>query len=133
MSCSIPAIPLLFVLAFPSIALGIENGFKTPAMGWSALYGAPFGKVNETIVALAAEGLQSSGLLAAGYNRVNLDDWYAVRDGQSGVIKGDPTNFPSGMVAISDKVHAAGCLFGVYSAASMRTCANYSASLFNER
>ena len=42
-------------------------GFKLPAMGWSALYGAPFGAVNETIVAVAAEGLKSSGLLAAGY------------------------------------------------------------------
>ena len=120
------------MLALATAALGIDNGFKTPAMGWSALYGAPFGSVNETIVAIAAEGLNTSGLLAFGYNRVNLDDWYAIRDGQSGKIKADPKNFPSGMRAISDKVHAAGCLFGVYSAASMRTCANFSASLFNE-
>lgn len=47
-------------------SVAIDNGFKVPAMGWSALYGAPFGRVNETIVARAAEGLKSSGLLAAG-------------------------------------------------------------------
>ena len=110
----------------------IDNGFTKPAMGWSALYGAPFSSVNETKVIRAAMGLKSSGLLAVGYNRVNLDDWYAIRDGQSGKIKGSPKNFPSGMRAVSDKVHAAGCLFGVYSAASMRTCGNWSASLFNE-
>jgi alpha-galactosidase len=84
------------------------------------------------MVVRAAEALNSSGLLNFGYNRVNLDDWYAVRDGDSGKIKGSPHNFPSGMAAISEKVHAAGCLFGVYSAASMRTCGNWSASLFNE-
>ena len=121
---------LAAALAFSCSA--IDNGFKTPAMGWSALYGAPFNSVNETKVMVAAIGLNSSGLLAAGYNRVNLDDWYAIRDGQTGKIKGSPTNFPSGMRAVSDKVHAAGCLFGVYSAASMRTCGNWSASLFNE-
>jgi hypothetical protein len=80
----------------------------------------------------AAESLNSSGLLDFGYNRVNLDDWYAVRDGNSGKIKGATKNFPSGMAACGQKIHAAGCLFGVYSAASMRTCANFSASLFNE-
>jgi len=125
------------MLLLPTISLvssfaGIDNGFVVPAMGWSALYGAPFGQVNETKVAIAAEGLNTSGLLALGYNRVNLDDWFAIRDGQDGKIKGDPRNFPSGMAAMSAKVHSFGCLFGVYSAASMRTCANFSASLFNE-
>jgi len=124
---------LVPALSFMPAVLAIDNGFKTPAMGWSALYGAPFGTVNETKVVRAAQGLRSSGLLAAGYNRVNLDDWYAVRpDGNGGKIQGSPKNFPSGMRACSDKVHAAGCLFGVYSAASMRTCGNWSASLFNE-
>ena len=37
------------------------------------------------------------------------DDWYAVRDGNSGKIKGSPHNFPSGMAAVSQKVHDAGC------------------------
>jgi len=130
-----PAFLLLPALAscFTTTVFALDNGFKTPAMGWSALYGAPFGSVNETMVVRAAEGLKASGLLAAGYNRVNLDDWYAIRpDGNGGKMQGSPKNFPSGMRACSDKVHAAGCLFGVYSAAGMRTCANYSASLFNE-
>ena len=53
----------------------LDNGFTEPPMGWSALYGAPFNQVNEQIVQQAAAGLNSSGLLAAGYQYVNLDDW----------------------------------------------------------
>ena len=45
---------------------------------------------------------------------------------------GSPTTFPSGMPAVSKAVHAAGCKFGIYSAASQRTCGNWSASEFNE-
>ena len=46
---------------------------------------------------------------------------------------GVPDKFPSGMKAIGKQIHAQNCRFGVYSAASERTCANYSASLFNEQ
>ena len=49
-------------------ALGLNNGLSEhPPMGWSALYGAPFGQVNETILKAAADGLNRSGLLALGY------------------------------------------------------------------
>jgi hypothetical protein len=100
-------------------------------MGWSALYGAPFHNVNETIVETAAAGLASGGLSAAGYEYIVLDDWYAGRDG-SGKIIANKDTFPSGMPAVSASVHNHGLLFGVYSAAGQRTCANYSASLFRE-
>jgi len=115
-----------------STVIGIDNGFQLPAMGWSALYGAPFSRVSEENVVAAAQALNSSGLLSFGYNRVNLDDWYAERDPVTKKIKGATANFPSGMAVVSEKIHSAGCLFGVYSAASQRTCANFSASLFNE-
>ena len=123
----------IFVLTLalaPTAAL--DNGFSTPPMGWSALYGAPFGTVNETMVVAAARGLNSSGLLAAGYEYVNLDDWYATRDGLTGEIKARTDTFPSGMATVAEAVHQVGCKFGVYSAASERTCGNWSASLFNE-
>ena len=31
------------------LATALDNGFTKPPMGWSALYGAPFGSVNETL------------------------------------------------------------------------------------
>ena len=80
----------------------------------------------------AAEGLASGGLREAGYTYVNLDDWYAVRDPVTGKIQGSPATFPSGMANLSAAIHAQGLRFGVYSAASQRTCANWSASLFRE-
>lgn len=122
---------MIKALSLVAVVSAIDNGFTRPPMGWSALYGAPFGAVNETNVAIAAEGLNASGLLAAGYNYVVLDDWYADRSAD-GTIIAHASNFPSGMPAISDKVHAAGCLFGVYSSASERTCGNFTASLFSE-
>ena len=109
----------------------LDNGFTTPPMGWSALYGAPFNQVNETNVQTAALGLASGGFRDVGYKYVNLDDWYATRDPTTGQIMGNE-HFPSGMRATADVVHSHGLLFGVYSAASQRTCGNYSASLFLE-
>ena len=62
--------------AVAAFALGVpctdalDNGFTRPPMGWSALYGAPFGTVNETNVWEAAAGLNASGLVDLGYKYV---------------------------------------------------------------
>ena len=119
----------LAALTLPTRAL--DNGFTRPPLGWSALYGAPFSTVNEHIVRTAAQGLVDGGFAAAGYSYVTLDDWYATRDA-SGRMIGEPATFPSGMRNLSDFVHGLGLKFGVYSAASQRTCGNFSASLFLE-
>jgi hypothetical protein len=110
----------------------MRTSFVRPPLGWSALYGAPFSTVNETIVRIAAQGLVDGGFAAAGYEYVNLDDWYAER-GPDGRIRGIPSTFPSGMNATSAFIHGLGLKFGVYSAASQRTCGNYSASQFLEQ
>ena len=39
----------LAVGAAVPLAEGLDNGFTAPPMGWSALYGAPFNQVNQTI------------------------------------------------------------------------------------
>lgn len=119
------------LLALPSAASALDNGFTRPPLGWSALYGAPFSTVNETIVRDAAQGLVSGGFLAAGYSYVVLDDWFATRDA-SGRMIALPSAWPSGMASTSAFVHSLGLKFGVYSAASQRTCGNFSASQFLE-
>ncbi len=91
----------------------------------------PTDSVNERIVREAAQGLVDGGFAAAGYAYVTLDDWYAARDA-SGRLIGVPATFPSGIRNLSDFVHGLGLKFGVYSAASQRTCGNYSASEFLE-
>jgi hypothetical protein len=131
MDTSVGAAVVLLACASAGVASALDNGFTAPPMGWSALYGAPFSLVNETNVQAAAAGLAASGLPKLGYKYINLDDWYATRNETTGKIEGGP-NFPSGMRATSDFVHAHGLLFGVYSAGSQRTCGNYSASLWRE-
>ena len=121
----------MLLIAMAGGALGLDNGFTKPPMGWSALYGAPFGSVDENITRAAASGLASGGLLASGYEYVVLDDWYADRDA-AGKIRGIPAKWPSGLPAVSTYIHSLGVKFGVYSAASQRTCGNYSASQFRE-
>lgn len=120
---------VLFLTLISTQAL--DNGFTVPPLGWSALYGAPFSMVNETIVRLAAQGLIDGGFAAAGYSYVILDDWYAARDANNKII-GLPSTWPSGIASTSEFIHNLTLKFGVYSAASQRTCGNYSASQFLE-
>ena len=121
----------LVLLLLLGATLALDNGFTRPPLGWSALYGAPFSTVNETIVRDAAQGLVAGGFSAAGYSYVVLDDWFATRDA-SGRMIAIPSAWPSGMASTSAFVHSLGLKFGVYSAASQRTCGNFSASQFLE-
>ena len=131
MAFQAPLRQLLLALCLARCAQSLDNGFTRPPMGWSALYGAPFSTVNESIVRQAAQGLAAGGFAAAGYEYVVLDDWYATRDA-AGRLIGLPAAWPSGMASTSAFVHALGLKFGVYSAASQRTCGNFSASQFLE-
>ena len=65
----------LCLMVIFQVGTGLDNGFSRPPMGWSALYGAPFSQVSEQIVLSAGQGLVEGGLLEAGYEYVNLDDW----------------------------------------------------------
>jgi alpha-galactosidase len=65
----------------------------------------------------------ASGMKAAGYDYVVIDDcWQGARDAD-GRIQPDAKRFPSGMKALGDYIHAKGLKFGIYSDAGKRTCA----------
>jgi len=53
-------------------------------------------------------------MLALGYDHINLDDCWGVRNNQTHQIEGDPTRFPEGMPAFIKKLHAMGFKFGLY-------------------
>jgi alpha-galactosidase len=109
-----PCVTLLTAAAtLVASTTALDNGFTVPPRGWSALYGAPFNSVNETMLMRAAEGLNKSGLLAKGYEYVTIDDWWATRDNATGDIMGVPDKFPSGMKAIGQAIHAQNAKFGV--------------------
>lgn len=127
-------LPILFTATAATVVSAIgPPEFLTPARGWSALYGAPFKIVNETIMKLAADGLNSSGLLDYGYEYVSLDDWYISGRNAAGDLQEDIQTFPSGMAALGEHIHAQGCKYGVYSSASLETCGSRTSSLFTEQ
>ncbi len=112
---------LLIVAPLPT-ALGLTNGLAlTPPMGWNS-WNKYHCNVSETIIRNISGAMVTSGLQAAGYQFVNIDDcWQASRD-TSGVIVADTSKFPNGIRALADYVHADGLKLGVYSDHGTNTC-----------
>ena len=93
-----------------------------PPMGWNSWN--KFGcNVSETLVRGAADALVASGMKAAGYEYVVIDDCWQVGRAEDGAIVVDEERFPSGMKALADCVHSKGLKFGLYSDAGTKTCA----------
>lgn len=103
----------------------------TPPMGWMSWN--QFGDdINETLLRQMADAMVESGMVAAGYDTLMIDDgWQGGRDKLKNIIA-DPRKFPSGIKALADYVHARGIKLGIYSDAAPRTCAGYTASLHFE-
>ena len=106
-------------------AVALDNGLaRAPQMGfnnWNATHCS--GDFNETMVKGIADLFVSSGLKAAGYQYVNLDDCWALpaRDADGNLVA-DPVRFPDGIKAVADYVHSKGLKFGLYSSAGTKTC-----------
>lgn len=84
-----------------------EQLAKTPQLGWNSWN--TFGcDVNEKMIREMADAMVSSGMKAAGYEYINIDDcWHGERD-SNGFIQADKKHFPSGMKALADYVHSKG-------------------------
>src|SRR2546429_4365441 len=97
---------------------------RPPPMGYnnwnSTGCGAAF---NADFVRHTADFFVSSGLKAAGYTYVNVDDCWALpaRDADGNLVP-DPVRFPDGIKAIADYVHDRGLKFGIYTSAGTKTC-----------
>ncbi|MEU1590706.1 ricin-type beta-trefoil lectin domain protein [Micromonospora sp. NPDC005710] len=126
------AVPVVLAIAAPAQAL--DNGLaRTPQMGWNDWNS--FGcNVNDSLIRQTADTMVSSGMAAAGYSYVNIDDCWSERsrDG-SGNLVPDGAKFPNGMKALADYVHGKGLKIGIYSSAGTTTCAGYPASLGYEQ
>jgi len=104
---------------------------QTPPMGWNSWN--KFGcNVSDKLIREMADAMVSSGMQAAGYQYVNIDDcWQVSRDPQ-GAIVADPQRFPSGMKALADYVHSKGLKLGLYTDAGTGTCEKRPGSLNHE-
>jgi alpha-galactosidase len=94
----------------------------TPPMGWNSWNN--FGcNPSESLIKSTADAMVSSGMAAAGYQYVNIDDcWMSGRDG-SGNLVADAAKFPSGIAALADYVHGKGLKLGIYESPGNTTCA----------
>src|ERR1700722_5248950 len=96
----------------------------TPYMGWNTYYG--LGSPTQASVESVANYLVSSGLAKAGYNYVWLDGgWQAStpRNGQ-GELVANPTEFPAGIPALVNWLHARGLKVGIYTDAGVYNSAD---------
>jgi alpha-galactosidase len=102
----------------------LDNGLaRTPPMGWNSWN--KFGcDVSESLIREMTDAAISSGMKAAGYEYIVIDDcWQVSRDDSCNIIP-DAKRFPNGIKAVADYVHGKGLKFGIYSDAGTGTCQN---------
>ncbi|KFY67926.1 hypothetical protein V496_01334 [Pseudogymnoascus sp. VKM F-4515 (FW-2607)] len=126
---------VLLAAALSTEALVYKDGTgRLPALGWNS-WNAFYCDITEEKIMTAANKVVSLGLKKAGYNYINIDDCWAVKEGRDNVtdkIIPDPVKFPSGIKGIADKIHSLGLKVGIYSSAGTKTCGGYPASLDRE-
>ena len=95
---------------------------QLPVMGYNTWYQYGAGATQSDVLQ-QADYLVSSGLAAAGYDTVNLDDgWMASARTSEGSLTWNTTEFPNGIPWLASQIHALGLKFGIYEAIGTRTC-----------
>jgi alpha-galactosidase len=119
---------VLLALVGSSIAAGAQLA-QTPPMGWNSWN--HFAKtIDDATVRAQAAAMVSSGMQAAGYTYVNIDDsWQGTRDA-NGNIQAN-SRFPN-MTALTAYVHSLGLKIGIYSSPGPTSCAGYVGSYGHE-
>ena len=121
----------LFLLVGITGGAALNNGVgRVPPMGWNSWN--HFGcHPTEALVHEQAQAMVSTGMMAAGYAYVNIDDCWllADRDPTTKRQVANPALFPSGMPALAAHVHGMGLKFGLYSARCKFTCQKFAGSL----
>jgi len=117
-------------LPLPTLHKVKYNGLaKTPPMGWNS-WNKFAGRVDDAAVRGIADAMAKSGMKAAGYVYVNIDDtWEGYRDAQGNITSNK--KFPD-MKALADYVHSKGLKLGIYSSPGPNTCAGYEGTYAHE-
>jgi alpha-galactosidase len=112
---------LLTTLAVSLSPAQTTNVALTPPIGWNS-WNKFACHVSEQLIREMADAMVASGMKAAGYQYVNIDDCWQVGRAAGGAIVADPDRFPSGIKALADYVHNKGLKLGVYTDAGRLTC-----------
>ncbi|OBT38889.1 hypothetical protein VE00_10586 [Pseudogymnoascus sp. WSF 3629] len=120
---------LLTAAAAIAVAEASKEVLATPPMGFNN-WARFMCNLNETLFTQTADAMASSGLLAAGYDRINLDDcWMQMSRTDNGTLLWDEEKFPQGMPWLGRYLKEKGFHFGIYQDAGTHTCGGYPGSL----
>jgi alpha-galactosidase len=123
-------VPLLVAALTATARASIQDPkiSPTPPMGFNNW--ARFQcNLNETLFTQTADAMLSKGLLAAGYNNINLDDCWSLKERNAkGELEWNATLFPHGLPWLGDYLHQRGFNFGIYTNSGNMTCGLYPGS-----
>ena len=102
----------------------------TPPMGWNS-WNRYACDVSDALIRKQADAMVDSGLKAAGYQYVNVDDCWEGQREANGYIQPNE-RFPD-MKALGDYIHSKGLKFGIYSSPGPKTCAQHEGSYGHEQ
>lgn len=120
---------LLWVVVSVVTIDALNNGAAiTPPMGWST-WNKLKCRFNATTLLEVADSMVNSGMVSAGYTRLNIDDcWPLKKRDQNGSIIPDPKRFPDGMMAFSAALRSRGLTLGIYTSHGNFTCQKFPGS-----
>lgn len=135
--CPLCALKKIFMPTKLTIDISEEEDYDpeispTAPMGWSS-WNKFRNNINQDIILETARAVKDSGLAAAGYRYINLDDCWqsSMRDGD-GKLQGDLGTFSRGIPELVKEINALGLKVGIYSSNGTHTCEDLPASLGNE-
>ena len=103
----------------------VQEPAPLPPLGWNS-WNTFYCGIDEGMVRQTADAMASSGMAAAGYQYVVVDDcWMRDTRDANGNLQARSDRFPSGMKALGDYIHAKGLKFGIYHAPREKTCDQY--------
>jgi alpha-galactosidase len=123
----------LILLMTPLLAQqrpSMQNGLAaTPPMGWNSWNKFQM-KIDDGTVRAQADAMVSTGMKAAGYQYINIDEgWEGARDAH-GNLSPNP-GFPD-MKALAAYVHSKGLKLGIYTSPGPKACGGFEGSYGHE-
>ncbi|HWI94345.1 MAG TPA: glycoside hydrolase family 27 protein [Flavisolibacter sp.] len=111
----------LFLAAFFFITDCTAQKPKPPIMGWSS-WNHFHVNIDEKMIREQADAMITSGMYAAGYRFINIDDGYFGGRDANGILFPNAKKFPSGMKALTEYIHSKRLKAGIYTDAGNNTC-----------
>jgi alpha-galactosidase len=113
-------------------AYALNNGLAlTPPLGWNS-WNFFNGHITTSIIEKEADAMASSGMKAAGYQYINLDEgwWQGTRDSK-GNITVNQSQWPGGMQPVVAYIHSKGLKAGTYIDAGINGCGGTNQGSYN--